>query len=77
MALRNGRRREVRSRAPFCGVQRSAAETLDGFFRLCHARCLKRGRSDEKRILVVFLIAVRLCARRGRAFRGRNQAPLR
>ena len=24
------------------------AETLDGFFRLCQARCLKRGQLDEK-----------------------------
>ena len=54
MALRNGRGRKVQSRAPFCGVHRSAAETLYGFFRLGQARCLKRGRSEEKRILVVF-----------------------
>jgi len=31
-------------------VHRSAAETLYRFFRLCHARCLKRGCSDEKEI---------------------------
>ena len=29
-------------------VHRSAAETLDRFFRLCQARCLKRGHSDEE-----------------------------
>ena len=31
-------------------VYRSAAETLDRFFRLCQARCLKRGFSNEKEI---------------------------
>jgi hypothetical protein len=48
-------------------VHRSAAETLDGFFRLCQARCLKRGRSDEKEIRLSFLIAVRSYALEGRA----------
>ena len=45
----NGRRRKVLSRAGVrCPFIEANAETLDRFFRLCQARCLKRGHSDEK-----------------------------
>ena len=70
MALCNGRRREGSVKgARSVRVHRSAAETLDGFFRLCQARCLKRGHSTKKEIWSIFLIAVRSCARKGRLFR--------
>ena len=74
MALRNGRMRKVRSRARFYCVHRSAAETLDGFFRLCQARGLKRGHSHEKEIWWNYLFLSRIS---GAGVARQEQAPLR
>jgi len=50
-------------------VHRSAAESLDGFFPSLSGCCLKRGHLAKKEIRFSSLL---LCARKGRALRGRN-----
>jgi hypothetical protein len=73
----NGRRRKVLSRARVrCAFIEANAETLDGFFRLCQARCLKRGHlTKEENWSSSLLLYALTRVRDGRC--GEGTAPLR